>query len=346
MTMKKSEDNVNKILKVIGCLIAFFILAIPTLQAQETTLTLKLGTLAPEGSPFDLIIRDMGDSWKTSGVKLQMYSGGVLGDEPDMVTKMRLGQIQVGVFTVVGLSKIDKGVQALSIPMLYKDYAESDYVRLKMQPVLEERLALKGFKVLNWGEAGWVMFFGKQPILTPEDLKKAKFFVWGDDADTMNIWKTAGYSPVPLAATDILPNLQTGLINSFDTTPISALSFQWFTSAPHLTNLRWAPLVGATIITTKAWDKLPVAMRPALLKAASEAGTRFKTEIRNGEQKAIDAMTQHGLTVHNITPEQYAQWEKLFQSTYPQISGTVIPADMMKMAIQYRDEYRAKKTAK
>ncbi len=341
---KISEAVMKKFLKKLS--LAAILLLTGTSLSQGQGLTLKLGTLAPEGSPFDLIIRDMGDAWKTAGVKLQMYSGGVLGDEPDMVTKMRLGQIQVGVFTVVGLAKIDKGVQALSIPMLYKDYAESDYVRGKMQPLLEARLAAKGFKVLNWGEAGWVMFFGKQPILTPEDLKKVKFFVWGDDTDTMNIWKSAGYSPVPLAATDILPNLQTGLINAFDTTPISALSFQWFTSAPHMTNMRWCPLVGATIITTKAWNRLPADMKPALLKAAADAGTRFKTEIRTGEQKAIDVMKTKGLTVHEITGEQHDAWEKLFQNTYPQISGTVIPADMMTQAIQYRDEYRAKKAAK
>ena len=326
-------------------LLIAFVLSAPSF-AQEKGLTLKLGTLAPEGSPFDLIIRDMGEAWKTAGVKLQMYSGGVLGDEPDMVTKMRLGQIQVGVFTVVGLAKIDKGVQALSLPMLYKDYAESDYVRGKMQPLLEARLLAKGFKVLNWGEAGWVMFFGKQPIMTPEDLKKVKFFVWGDDADTMNIWKSAGYSPVPLAATDILPNLQTGLINAFDTTPISALSFQWFALAPHMTNLRWAPLVGATIVTTKAWSKIPDDLKPALLKAAADAGGRFRTEIRSGEDKAIAVMKTKGLTVHEVTEDQRVQWEKLFQSTYPQISGTVIPADMMSQAIQFRDEYRAKKAAK
>ncbi len=309
--------------------------------AQDASVTLKLGTLAPEGSVWDTIMRDMGEQWKTSGVKLQIYPGGVLGDEPDMVSKMRIGQIQMGVLTVVGLAQIDKGVQALSIPMLYKSYAESDYVREKMQPLLEERLLKKGFKVLNWGEAGWVMFFGKEPILTPDDLKKAKFFVWGDDADTMNIWKSAGFSPIPLAATDILPNLQTGLINSFDASPISALSFQWFALAPHMTNMRWAPLVGATIITTKAWNKIPVDAQPAILKAAADAGVRFRDEIRSGEQKAIDAMVKHGLTVHDITPAQYDQWEKLFTSVYPQISGTVVPADMMDMAIKYRDEYRA-----
>src|SRR5258708_4420333 len=69
-------------------------------QAQQAAVTLKLGTLAPEGTIWDKIMRDMGDQWKASGLKLQFYPGGVLGDEPDMVSKMRIGQIRVGVLTV------------------------------------------------------------------------------------------------------------------------------------------------------------------------------------------------------------------------------------------------------
>lgn len=328
-------------LKKITAVVALAFLTVAGLGAQEAAVTLKLGTLAPEGTVWDNIMRDMGDQWKAAGVKVQIYPGGVLGDEPDMVTKMRIDQIQVGVFTVVGLAQIDKGVQALSVPMMYNSYAESDFVRKKLQPLLEKRLAAQGFKVLNWGEAGWVRFFGKTPILTPDDLKKAKFFVWGNDTDTMNIWKSAGYSPIPLTVPDIMPNLETGLINSFDTTPLSALSFQWFPLAPHMTDLKWAPLVGATVITTKAWNRIPVSARPAVLKAAASAGVRFKDEVRSKEQAAIDTMKQHGLVVHEVTPEQYAQWETLFSSTYPQISGTVVPKDIMDLAMKYRNEYRA-----
>jgi TRAP-type C4-dicarboxylate transport system substrate-binding protein len=298
--------------------------------------------LAPDHSAFDTILKDMGNSWLKSGVKLQIYPGGVLGDEPDMVSKLRIHQLQVGVFTVVGLSAIDKAVEVLSIPMLYKDYKESDYVRARMQPILEKRLEAKGFKVLNWGEAGWVYFFGKTPILTPDDLRKMKMFIWGDDADTMNIWKSAGYSPIPLSATDILPNLQTGMINCFDTTPVAALSFQWFALAKHMTNMKWCPLVGATIITKEGWDKIPVSAQPAVLKAAAKAGKSFKDDIRVSNDKAIESMKKYGLEVHNVTPEQYAQWETLFKSVYPQISGSLIPTDIMDMAIKYRDEYRAK----
>jgi len=315
-------------------------------SAKADDVTIKLGTLAPEGSSWDLIMRDMGEEWKAAGVKLQIYPGGVLGDEPDIVSKMRIGQIQAGVMTVVGLAQIDKGVQALSIPFLCKDDAESDYVRSKLQPLLEKRLLAKGFKVLNWGEAGWIYFFGKKPILTPDDLRKMKFFVWGDDTDTMNLWKSAGFSPVPLSTTDILPNLQTGLINSFDTTPLSALSFQWFALAPHMTNIKWCPLIGATIVTTQAWDAIPADAKPALLKAAATAGKRFRTEIRAGNNKAIEVMKTHGLIVHDVDDATYQLWAKLFQDSYPQISGTIVPSDVFDLAVKYRDEYRAKQAAK
>jgi TRAP-type C4-dicarboxylate transport system substrate-binding protein len=315
-------------------------------SAKADDITIKLGTLAPEGSSWDLIMKDMGEEWKTAGVKLQVYPGGVLGDEPDIVSKMRIGQIQAAVLTVVGLAQIDKAVQALSIPLLYKSDAESDYVRAKLQPILEKRLLAKGFKVLNWGEAGWVYFFGKQPILSPDDLKKMKFFVWGDDMDTLNIWKSAGYSPVPLSATYILPNLQTGLINSFDTTPLSALSFQWFALAPHMTNVKWAPLIGATVVTTKAWDAIPDDAKPVLLKAAATAGKRFRVEIRAGNEKAIKVMESKGLVVHDVDDATYQQWQKVFETAYPQISGTIVPKDIFDLAVQYRDEYRAKKASK
>ncbi len=339
-------QSIKKAVLGLGVLLLAAVLPAAGLNAQEgNLLTLKLGTLAPEHSSWDNILRDMGEQWRKAGVKLQVYGNGVLGDEPDIVNKMRIGQIQVGVVTVVGLSKIDKAVEVLSIPMLYRDYAESDYVRSKMQPLLEKRLEAKGFKVLNWGEAGWVYFFGKTPILTPDDLKKMKLFIWGDDPDTLNIWQSAGYSPIPLSATDILPNLQTGLINCFDTTPIAALSFQWFALARHMTNMKWCPLVGATVITTKAWNKIPPASRPAILKAAAAAGKGFRSDIRQNSDKAIEVMKEKGLVVHDVTASQYTQWEKLFESVYPQISGKVVPADIMQMAVKYRDEYRAKHKA-
>ncbi|HXL72572.1 MAG TPA: hypothetical protein VN963_03005, partial [bacterium] len=84
----------------------------------------------------------------------------------------------------------------------------------------------------------------------------------------------------------------------------------------------------------------------ALLKAAAEAGKRFRTEIRAGNNKAIEVMKTHGLVVHDVDDATYQQWAKLFQDSYSQISGTIIPSDIFDLAVKYRDEYRAKQAAK
>jgi TRAP-type C4-dicarboxylate transport system substrate-binding protein len=198
--------------------------------------------------------------------------------------------------------------------------------------------------VLNWGDAGWVRFFGKEPILTPTDLKKMRFFVWAGDSDSVDLWKASGYQPIPLTPGEILTGLQTGMINSFDTTAIAALSFQWFPLAPHMTDVAWAPLIGATVVTQKAWAQVPPAAREAVKKAAEEAGEKMRQDIRATDDKAVLAMKERGVTVHPVTSAQYAEWVALFEGAYPKIVGRMVPAAAFQQAKRFRDEFRSQKS--
>jgi TRAP-type C4-dicarboxylate transport system substrate-binding protein len=319
------------------------VIATPGLARAQGSVLIKMGTAAPEGSSWHQILREMGGKWRegsNGAISLRIYAGGVLGDEPDMVRKMRVGQIHAAALTAVGLAHIDQSVSALQIPMMFDSYAELDHVRESIRPALEKKLGEKGFVVLNWGDAGWVMFFAKQPFSSPADLKKMKLFVWAGDSSSVDLWKAAGFNPIPLASTDILPGLQTGLINAFDTTPLLALSSQWFGLAPHMLDLRWAPLVGATVITKRAWRSIPREARNAVRAAAEEAGRRLRDEIRAANEEALVAMKEHGLTVHPTTPEQRAAWRRSAEEVYPRIRGNLIPAEMFDEVRRIRDEYR------
>jgi len=306
---------------------------------------LKVGTLAPEGSSWHTILGEMGDAWRKApggGARLRLYPGGVLGDEPDLVRKMRIGQVQGGVLTVVGLAQIDPSVFCLALPMMYRDYAELDYVRDRMGPMLRERFLEKGFVLLSWGDGGWITFFSQTPVLRPDDLKQRKFFIWAGDVSAESLWKSAGYSPVPLAAPDILPGLQTGLINTYSATPLSSLSFQWFALAPNMTELKWAPLIGGLVLTRKAWERIPEPSRDAVRAAALEAERRMMREVRSADDKAVDIMREKGLKTHALTAEQRAEWQKTFEEAYPLMFGKVVPEEAFREAMRHRDAYRAK----
>jgi len=317
----------------------------PSASAQ----TIKLGTLAPEGSPWYNAIRDMAETWKTATggkVQFRIYPGGVAGDDPDMVRKMRVGQLQAAALSGQGLYEIIPEVQALMMPTMLASDEELDYVRDRFAPKLEVLLEARGFKVLNWGEAGWVQFFAQKPVVRPDDLKPLRLFVWSGQAAFTEVWKDAGFHPVELAATDIMMGLQSGLINAFSTTPLAALSYQWFGLAKHMTDLKWAPLVGATVISTKKWQEIPDEVKPALLKSARETGARLRRETRNLDDNAIAVMQKHGLNVHHVPPDIVAQWEHTARASYPKLAEKVVPAEVVTEVERYRDEYRVSRKGK
>ena len=304
---------------------------------------INMGTLAPEGSPWHQIVLQMGEQWRVISagkVKLRIYPGGVLGDEQDMVKKMRIGQLQAVSVTDVALREIEPAVYSLQVPMMLQSYEELDYVRDRITPGLEKMIEAKGYVVLNWGDVGWVHFFTKAPASRLSDIRKMKLFTWAGDNEELEMWKGAGFRPVPLAATDILMGLQTGLIDTFDTAPLAALSNQWFGLVTYMIAVKWAPLTGATVVSKSTWERIPAAERAEMLKAARLAGERMRGEVRKSGDEAVAAMQKRGLKVIEPDAAALADWRREAESIYPRLRGKSVPAEMFDEVQRLREEYR------
>lgn len=314
---------------------------VPAVEAQRPVL-IKLASPAPAGSVWHRIMKQLENDWKKiSGgkVKLRIYPGQTAGDDPVVVRKMRLGTLHAAL--LAGVGSVVPEVYALQIPMLYRSFEEADYVREKMTPRLDAAFAAQGFVVLNWTDAGWVHFFTKQPVKTPDDLKRTKLFAWAGDTDLIETYKAAGMNPIPLPSTEVSTALQTGLVTAMPAPTQAAVALQWFKHANHMTNIRWTLLVGATVVTQKAWQKVPAELRPELIEAARAAGERLRTQTRQSSPKDIAAMQQRGLDVVEVDAATQMKWEKLVEDAYPRIRGTVIPADAFDEARRLLEEYRS-----
>ena len=322
--------------------VCIYVLALGVTPAVSQVI--KLGTVAPEASPWHQAMLEVAQEWKelSSGkVTLRIYAGGVAGDEKDMLRKIRIGQLHATALTSGTLIDIIPDIEAVSLPMLVRSDGELDYILETLSPEFEARLAKKGFKVLTWSTAGWVHFFTKEPVITPDDMKKRKLFFWGSDTTYVELMKTWGFNPVPLAITDLLPSLQTGLVDSFPAPPAAALSFQWFALAPHMTDLRWQPLPGATVISMKQWNRISRDLRPLLENAARKVGTRLQKQIRALEQEAIVAMKKHGLAVHPVPPAVEEEWARLVREKgYPVFVGPRFSKEMFDTVRKVLNAYR------
>ncbi len=325
------------------------LMLLPASAQAQKKVNVRLGTLVPKGTSFHLTLQEMGDQWqKASGgnVKLTIYTDGTMGGEAAMVSRMRLGQLQGALLSAPGLSTIEESVRALQLmPMMFASLEEFDYVRSKLEAGLEKKFLDKGFVVLYWGDAGWVHFFSKFPAQHPDDFKKGKMFVWSGDSDSIGVMKAIGINAIPLEQTDILIGLKTGLIDSVPTVPFYALAGQFDKEAQHMLAVNWVPLVGATVITKKAWDDIPPNVQAQMKQAALTAGAKIKKLSREEAQESIAAMEKRGLKVTKLTPELQEEWNKFAETVYPQLRGKIVPADLFDEVQKLVKEYRATKGA-
>jgi len=331
----------RRILTIAGVLLV----AISLETRAQAPARIRLGTLVPQGSSYHRILQDMGEKWKaaTNGqVQLTIYAG-TMGSELELVRRMRAGQLQTAMISTTGLASIDRGVTSLqTIPMMFRTLDELDYVKAKMGPTLEKRLAEKGFKVLAWVDGGWVRFFTRENIDQPEELKKLKTFVTAGETEQFDLMKSAGYSPVALEWADALTSLQTKMIDAVPTVPYFGLATQVYTIATYMLDLNWAPVVGALVINQKTWDALPPAQQTALSAIALETGKQFTAQGRKESDEAVAAMQKRGLTVVPIPPPLLAQWRTASEQMYPKIRGAMVPADMFDEVTRLVTEYRSR----
>jgi TRAP-type C4-dicarboxylate transport system substrate-binding protein len=313
-------------------------------QAPGFGLTIKLGSLAPAGSPWDKGLNRLGAEWqKISGgsVELKIYPGGIVGDESDMIRKMRIGQLTAAGLSGVGLLRIYPEIITVQLPLFIRSNAELDYVLDKMKPTFAKELQQRGFKVIIWSFVGWVHFFSTGPVVTPDDLKKQKMFVWAGDADAVQIWKESGFHVIPLTPTDIMPSLQSGMIDAFSATSLTAASYQWFGLAKNMCEMKWAPLIGGIVVSANAWSKLDTALAAKLEAAAAQVGGDMQADILKADASALDVMKKNGLVVNPVPPSAEDAWRAAVQGGFEKGFLKNIDKDTYEAVKKYDDEYRA-----
>jgi TRAP-type C4-dicarboxylate transport system substrate-binding protein len=311
-------------------------------SASAQTVKIKLGTLAPQGSTWHQLLQEMAaDFAKASNgkVELKIYAGGTQGNEGEMVRKMSIGQLHAASISAIGLHEITPEPQAEDVPFMIDSYEEYDYVHEKVRGKLEELVAKKGYQVLQWGEVGFVYLFSTQPYKTPEDFGKGKVFTWNGDPGAEAAWKAAGFRPVVLSSTDLIPALSSGMINVVSEPPLYAYTTHIFDKANQMLDMHWGLLTGATVVRKDVWDKIPADVRTRLLAIAEDYGKRTRDDVRKQNDDSIEQMKKRGLHVNE--PANVEAWQQAAAKAAEVVRGKVVPAALFDEVKKYRDEYRA-----
>jgi TRAP-type C4-dicarboxylate transport system substrate-binding protein len=299
---------------------------------------LKLCAIAPEGTSWSNIAHQFADYiYEKSGGRLKVvwYLGGTMGDEPITLKKIRLAQLQGGVFTIVGMAKIVPEIRVLALPYLFKNYDEVDYVLGKMASAFSGMFDAKGFQLLGWVEVGFAYFFSKKPILTLDDIRETKVWYWAGDPLQQDVFELQGFkNTVPLELFEVLPALQTGLIETFFAPYYGCLALQWYPYAKYVNTAPIAYTPGGVLVTKSFLNGLPQDLRKILDDASKKYFPKLIPIIRRDNEQALQGFIKKGIKVLTPTPEIEEQnereawefYEKLEDKYYPWLLGGIMNA--------------------
>ncbi len=309
----------------------------------EARVVVKLGTLAPEGSVWHDALLEVRQEWLTltdSEIELRIYAGGVLGGEDEMVRKLQRRSLDAVAISGGGLPHLDDSVDVLNIPLLFESYDELDYVRSQIAPDLEHRLEQRGYKVLNWSDAGWVYFFTKTPVRTPDDLRELRLWISSGSPEAEKLLKEFGLRVVPLPVTDMLTGLQTGLVEAIDVPPLFALLDRSYQIASYMTDLPWAPVNGAIVISSRAWENIPAEFHDVLQEAINTVAKVAQTRIRQSGIDSVTEMQARGLNVVPLDADALALWHREAQAAYPALRKNSSVPELFDQVLRFSAEYK------
>ncbi len=324
-------------------------LVLMTNVSAKEQFTLKFATLVPPDTAWMKEIDRWADEvyQKSNGrLKFKIYPGGVMGDEPDVLRKIRSRQLQGAFFTGYGIGRIYSSARVLEMPFLFRNTDESDYVREHLMPEIEAGFRFKGFELLGWPEIGTIHFFSKKPINSLEELKQRRIWLWQGDPVGEAFADASGISPVPLSIIDVYSQLTArhGSIDTVYNSAFGALTMQWHTKLSYATNIAMTNGIGSLIVSNRFFKKLPEDLQLLLKSTGKTTGDNINHITRRDNQESISLLKESGIKFMWDWNEQEKQE---MMSIRDEAAANLIKSDYISKKMFSRtttllDEFRAK----
>jgi TRAP-type C4-dicarboxylate transport system substrate-binding protein len=306
----------------------------------------KIATVAPEGSQWmqDMRLASAEIKKRTEGrVIVKLYGGGVQGNEKKVLRKIRIGQLQGGAFTALGISEVYPDMVIYGLPMLFDSLEEVDYVRQRMDPALQRGLEQAGFVSFGFTGGGFARILANRPIITTNDMRGQK--VWLPDGDRVSYaaLEALELSPVVLPVTDVLTGLQTGLLDVIAAPPVGVVALQWHTRVKYMTTVPLMYTMGLMAVDGKAFAGLGAPDQAVFRDVMTRMYQKFDAQSRADDDNAQKALRTNGIKFVDAGASDVQLWRQTVSQTNKRLGqeGVYTPA-LLEQLSGHLQEFRAR----
>ena len=283
-------------------------------------------------------IRDLTDG----RVVIKFYPGGVMGNDSQVLRKIRIGQLHGGAFSGSGIAERYAGFNLYGIPLLFQSLDEVDYVRSRLDTKLQAGLADAGFVSFGLIDGGFAQLMSNEPIRRVEDMRRRK--VWSPEGDPIGfrVLQAMNLSPVVLPPTDVLTGLQTGLLDVVAASPVVALVLQWHTKVKYVTDLPISYGLGIFAIDIRVFNRLSAADQEVVRTVMGTVMRTMDQQARQDDRDARAVLGKAGLEFVPVDSEDVPGWRRTIEGLYSELrQRSDIDANLLDELLALLEEYRA-----
>jgi TRAP-type C4-dicarboxylate transport system substrate-binding protein len=249
----------------------------PITSARAEPVTLRLATIAPQGSgwarEFAAWARDI-ETGTRGAVRMKMYYSAIGGDEFTVLERIKRDQLD-GAIGSESCTRLAPSLKVTRIFGLFQSREESFFVLTRLAGVLDKEFLRAGY--INLGEAtlGPEMLFTREPIHDLAELRKTLLWIWEAD-EALRVQSAAlGLHVVATPLEGGARAYDDKNVDGFIAMPSAALAFQWSAQARYLENLDLSYRNGCVFVASRAFDALPIEIQRYVRTATAKLRGRL-----------------------------------------------------------------------
>lgn len=227
-----------------------------------------------------------------------------------MIANVRRNRVQIAGLSLQGAAQLVPELNLLLAPFVFDSREQIDYILDEhlLNPY-RELLEDKGLSILQWAEVGWTNLYSRRPLTSPEDFQERRMRT-SRAAGARVFGRAVGMNQIVLPFTDVVPALQTGLVDGGQS-GLGMYSLSGIAGEPpHLLLTAHAYDAGLVVANADWWHGLDDEHR-RLIRTSLDDVNEHRRDVRRmlGNIMADLRADDHN-TVHELTPKQREIWRE------------------------------------
>jgi len=304
---------------------AVLLLVSAAVLCAEDKIVLKIATVAPSRSAWDIELKKVAEEWNrlTDGlVTVKIYTMSTLGGEKAGIQKLkaaRPGQqapLDGAIFTMIGLHELvpDAYIYTLALPFLIQSQAELDKALSIYGGQIESKIKNAGYELIAWSNVGWLSFYTKEPYKTLGELKKIKLSVAGLDSPILSdSFKLSGFNVVDTPSQKFSQMLKSkNGIGGFFAVHLLTYATGFYKDIHYALDTKLCPVMAGFVISNASWNKIPAKYHAPMKEAMEKARKRLNDALDSSDADCVQKMEAGGVTMIRPPKEELKNWETEF----------------------------------